>query len=367
MALINEIEENSKKISTESYPMSIGEIISMYKEGDLEIHPEFQRFFRWTDSQKTKLIESLLLNIPIPPIFVSQREDGMWDVIDGLQRLSTIFHFVGIYKDEHGNIQDPLVLLGTEMLPSLNGLYYDNEQDSDHSMPMEIKRYFKRAKLDFVIIRKESDKSSKYEIFQRLNTGGTNLSGQEVRNCIMIMEDPEKFNIIRELSEYQPFVDTLRLSDSSFEERYDMELVTRFICLRNENPNNLKGVTDFGEYLDKKIVNLFHDNEFDWNTEKEIFKRCFALINNKLGDSAFQKFDIEANKFKGRFYASAFEFVAVGLGKKQGIIPEEFDLREKVKDIWNTIEIESISWKGASASGRLSKTMNIATRLYNYE
>lgn len=367
MALKDEIDENSKKISTESYPMSIGEIISMYKEGDLEIHPEFQRFFRWNDSQKTKLIESLLLNIPIPPIFVSQREDGMWDVIDGLQRLSTLFHFVGIYKNENGEVQPPLVLQKTNMLPSLEGLYYDNKQDIDHSLPMDIKRYFKRAKLDFVIIKKESDESSKYEIFQRLNTGGTNLTDQEVRNCIMIMENPDKYNIIRELSEYQPFVDTLRISDSSFDERYDMELVTRFICLRNENPENLKGVNDFGDYLDKKIVSLIRDTNFDWEEEKRIFKKCFDLIDNNLSDSAFQKFDIKDNKFKGRFYASAFEFVAVGLGKINGVIAEEFNLREKVKEIWNIIDNENISWKGANASGRLGKTMAIAKRLYRYE
>src|SRR5680860_1286658 len=107
MSLEQEIEEKKKEISTDGYPMSIGELISLYKERELDIHPEFQRFFRWSPLQKTKLIESILLGIPVPSIFVSQREDGVWDVVDGLQRLSTIFEFIGVLRDD----QDELVEL----------------------------------------------------------------------------------------------------------------------------------------------------------------------------------------------------------------------------------------------------------------
>ena len=102
MALIDEINLKSKEIVTDNYSMSVGELISMYKEKDLEIHPEFQRFYRWTDLQKSRLIESFLLNFPVPPIFVYQRIDGVWDVVDGLQRLSTVLHFAGVYRDENG-------------------------------------------------------------------------------------------------------------------------------------------------------------------------------------------------------------------------------------------------------------------------
>ena len=101
--------------------MSIGEIISLYKENEMDIHPEFQRFFRWTIEQKSRLIESILLGIPIPSVFVAQREDGIWDVIDGLQRLSTIFEFVGELRDEKGEKRPALRPLGTPYLPSLAG------------------------------------------------------------------------------------------------------------------------------------------------------------------------------------------------------------------------------------------------------
>jgi len=101
MTLTEEVNLKSKEIHTDGYPMSIGEISSLYKDKELDIHPEFQRIFRWNILQKSKLIESILLGIPIPSIFVSQRDDGVWDVVDGLQRLSTIFEFMGILRNEN--------------------------------------------------------------------------------------------------------------------------------------------------------------------------------------------------------------------------------------------------------------------------
>ena len=99
--LQKQIDARRKDIHTDSYQMSIGELQNLETSGDLDIHPEFQRFFRWTPEQKARWIESILIGIPLPSIFVSQANDGTWDVIDGLQRLSTIFEFMGILKDEN--------------------------------------------------------------------------------------------------------------------------------------------------------------------------------------------------------------------------------------------------------------------------
>lgn len=90
MPLIEEVNEKRREIRTDGYAMSISEWISLYENNEVDIHPEFQRFYRWGDAQKTNLIESILLGIPIPPVFVSQRADGVWDVVDGLQRLSIL-------------------------------------------------------------------------------------------------------------------------------------------------------------------------------------------------------------------------------------------------------------------------------------
>lgn len=364
MALIDEIQEKSKKIQADSYSISIGEIISMYNDEDLDIHPEFQRFYRWTDYQKTRLIESFLLNIPVPPIFVSQREDGVWDVVDGLQRLSTIFQFVGIYKDENGVVAPPLVLNGTKMLPSLEGKKYKDDEDEANSFSDAERRYLKRAKISLNILLKNSDSSSKYELFQRLNTGGSTLTDQEVRNCLMVMTNRDKFNIIQNLSNDEHFKATLRINEKMIRERYDMELVTRFVCLRSENIDNIKNTNDFGEYLNERILSLFEDKQIDWEEEERIFRCTFEILDNAMSDSVFCKYYRDIDRFKGGLSVGAFEIIAIGLGRRGGIIPADFDLQSHVKDLWSRYNDNEITWRGNSASGRLSKTLPIADSFY---
>ncbi len=90
MGLNEEIAERRSEIRSDGYPMSIGELMNLYRDGELDIHPEFQRFFRWSDEQKSRLVESILLGIPIPSVFVSQREDGVWDVMPRCFHVSTL-------------------------------------------------------------------------------------------------------------------------------------------------------------------------------------------------------------------------------------------------------------------------------------
>lgn len=363
MALIDDIREKRKDIHADSYDMSVGEIINMYKDGDLEIHPEFQRFFRWTPSQKTRLIESLLLNIPIPPIFVSQRSDGVWDVVDGLQRLSSIFQFVGICKDEKGRVMNPLVLEGTKLLPNLNGKKYDDPDETFSFSPAE-QRYLKRAKISFNILLTESDQSSKYELFQRLNTGGTALTDQEVRNCIMVMTNPKLFNALSSLSHFDDFVNTISISDRQKEERYDMELVTRFICLRHATIDEVKKANDFGNFLDDRIVELFNSKDINWDEEITVFKKTFQVLNEFLADQAFCKYMVDKQRYRGGFNIGAFEIIAIGLGWKDGVLPDNFDLQDKVRALWSRMDQENLSWSGNSASGRLGKTLEMARTFY---
>ena len=175
MSLREEIDIQSKAISTDSYQMSIGELINLYRDAEIDVHPEFQRMYRWSSNQRVKLIESILLGIPLPSIFVGARKDGIWDVIDGVQRLSTIYQFVGILKDDNGELVDPLILESTKHLPSLKDVQWSADDES-LSLPQDLKIKFKRARIDITIILDTSDADSKYELFQRLNTGGTNLS-----------------------------------------------------------------------------------------------------------------------------------------------------------------------------------------------
>ncbi|MGD1939779.1 MAG: DUF262 domain-containing protein [Leptolyngbyaceae cyanobacterium] len=215
MSLIDEVNEKRREIRTDDYAMSISEWASLYENKEIDIHPEFQRFYRWDIAQKTNLIESILLGIPIPPIFVSQRKDGIWDVVDGLQRLSTIYQFMGILKDENSNNIAPLTLTGTKYLPSLEGMKWNDPDDKENSLGQDLRLIIKRSKISVSIVLKESDETAKYDLFQRLNTGGSALSPQEVRNCILVMLNKNFYAWLKRLADYQGyFILKTRLSVS---------------------------------------------------------------------------------------------------------------------------------------------------------
>src|SRR5437868_3736133 len=124
--LTEEIASAQRSVKTDAYQMSIGEIISMYDNREIVIDPEFQRYFRWDVGQKSKLIESILLGIPLPSIFVFERADSTWELIDGLQRISTVLEFMGKLRDPvGGGPQRPSILEGTKYLPSLRNAVWE--------------------------------------------------------------------------------------------------------------------------------------------------------------------------------------------------------------------------------------------------
>src|SRR5437763_5254762 len=112
--LEKEIEEAQRLVKTDAYQLSIGEILNMYRDAELIINPDFQRLFRWEIGQKSKLIESLLLGIPLPSIFVFEKDNGTWELIDGLQRISTLLEFMGQLKHPATNqLEPPTALVAT--------------------------------------------------------------------------------------------------------------------------------------------------------------------------------------------------------------------------------------------------------------
>lgn len=333
--LETEIDNNRRKIHTDAYPMSIGELINIYKDGDLDIHPEFQRIFRWTDSQKSKLIESILLSIPLPSIFVAQRESGVWDVVDGLQRLSTIFSFLGIYKDEEGQVLPPLKLTATEYIPSLEGMYWDHP-DVNYSIPAETKRTFKREKIDIKIIKKESDEHTKYDLFQRLNTGGTELSNQEVRNCLLIMINHDMYDWLKKLSENKNFRNCLPITEKKEDAQAYMEIVLRFIVYRYIDKISIGRHTDLNDLLTDAMKNIFTNLPFALIAEKRLFEDVFLLLDETLEENSFKKYNITKKRYEGPFSLSIFEVIAVGvsfqnLQKREGI-------KAKIKEISENLQ-----------------------------
>lgn len=350
---------------TDGYAMSISEWVSLYESEEIDIHPEFQRFYRWSERQKTNLIESILLGIPIPPVFVSQRPDGIWDVVDGLQRLSTIYQFMGILKDESGELFSPLVLTGTKYLPSLKGKKWSDPSDLENSLSQELRLIIKRSKINVSIILKESDGDAKYDLFQRLNTGGSSLSPQEIRNCILVMLNKDFFLWLQNLSKYQSFQDCISLSDRPLEEAYDMELALRFIVFSLIDEENLSSIGDVGEFITEKMSVISTDNKFDKQSFESLFKRTFDLLNQELGDRAFKRYYSTKDRFMGGFLVSQYEAVAYGLAYALNEGNVATNIREKVASIWSNSEFTNWSGAGITATRRLPRIIPLGRELFS--
>jgi hypothetical protein len=366
--LLEEVNLRAQEIHTDGYPMSIGELASLYKDGEIDIHPEFQRIFRWKIEQKSKLVESILLGIPIPSIFVSQREDGVWDVVDGLQRLSTIFEFMGILKGENNELVQGSAMIATKHLPSLEGKKWIDELP-ENELDNVLKIEFKRVKIDVKIVKKQSDQNIKFELFQRINTLGSRLSDQEVRNCLLIMINKKFYEWLKNLSNNENFLNSLVLADRLIDEQYHMELALRFFIYKNINLTEIRGVNDLGEFITNKMVEYAENSSFDYNLEQSIFENTFSYIFLNLGENAFKKFIISKNEFQGKFLLSTFECTAIGIGKNIDSINNinRTELIEITRNLWSDQVFLSKTGSGITASSRLPVLIPIGERLYKYE
>lgn len=361
MSLEKQIKKARKEIVSDGYDMSLGEVMNLYKDDELKINPEFQRLFRWDITRKTRFIESILLSIPIPPIFVFQDKDGNWELIDGLQRLSTILEFSGVLKGPEGEKIEPSTLEGTKFLPSLSDKCWQvwNEGDSaiDKSMQMQIKR----ARIRVEILLKESDENAKYELFQRLNTGGAQLSEQEVRNCVAVMINNDFYKLLKNLSEIDDFIKTVNQTEKAVEKQAGVELVLRYFAFKH---HPYKKGLDVHEYLDEALVEISKNNTIDWSQEEVLFKKTFSLLNDALGDKAFKRWD--GTDFGGKFLMSLYETIAFGVSQNLDEIDNKGRGEQKVfviaraKDLWADQVFEKNSGAGIRGTTRLSKLLPMA-------
>jgi hypothetical protein len=354
MGLQEELDNRRKEIRTDSYSMSIGELINLYENKEIEIHPEFQRFFRWSQTQKTRFIESLLIGLPIPQVFVSQREDGVWDVVDGLQRLSTIYEFAGVLRDESGDVKSPLTLEGADSLPSLREKKWDDPIDVENSLTQTQRLLIKRAKIDVAILKQESDPMAKYELFQRLNTGGSIATDQEIRNCLLIMSNPDLYRWLRDLSQNEAFQSCIFLSDKARQEQYDLELLLRFIIFRSMDQKTLNEIPyrDISELITRRAVDFSAASTLDREAEEAAFNITFRILSKQLEENSFRKYDFQKEKFVGGFLISAFEAVALGLGfHYKQLANSEIDVPSRVRKLW--LDTRFTSFLGGAPGGNI--------------
>ena len=338
--------------------MSIGEIINLYRDKQLILNPAFQRLFRWDDDQKTKFIESILIGIPIPQIFVAQQAGGIWSIVDGVQRISTLLQLTGNLDNK-----EPLILKECEYLPSIEGYEWQDLQ-------LDLQREFRRAKLDIKIILTEDSIQSQYDLFKRLNSGGLHLEDQEIRNCLIIMLDENFYDKVNDLKEYENFKKCLSLSQDKLEKEYHMELILRFFIAKHKKTNYSKykmSQSLLQEFIDDETAELINDEGFNINKEIETFKKTFDFLKNTLGSDSFKKYNPDKDKFERGFSNASFELIASGvannLDKLEQIGKDNFI--NKVKELYRTSEAQDLLKRGMKALPRFKGMAELSSDYFS--
>ncbi len=311
--LEEQVANSRKEIRADRMDMSFGEIMNMYDEGELIISPEFQRIFRWKEDTQTRFIESLLLGIPIPPIFVAETGGNVWELVDGLQRISTVLSFFGKLRDDEKN---NLVLSEAPILSKLKGLTID-------TLPLNFKLLLKRAVCRVEVIRYDSEFDMRYELFNRLNTGGVKLSEQEIRNCIFRPYDNAFNKFIQDLSKEKKFKNIIHIRKEEEEQMYAQELVLRYFTLKNYGATfeiNIQKHMD--EYMLKVSKN---EIKFEYQKEEKLFKAICEKLN-ELGTDIFKLSTLN-------FSTSMYDAIMINFARN-------FEI---VRDIKNDILIDKIN------------------------
>lgn len=351
MSLEEEINSRVGEVRTETFDMSFGEISNLHANKELIIQPEYQRLFRWSNQQKSHLIESVLLQLPIPQIFTIENQDGVLELIDGLQRTSTVLQFI-----DHDSIgEPPLVLEGCSLIPGLNGRTYQN-------LPLGLKLSIKRSPIRTVVIKKQSKGFLRYEMFKRLNTGGSNLEPQEIRNCSarMLGEDGVKFySFLVELSQKNHFAAcTDYLPQPEKEKKGIEELVLRFFAAKNARDIFRGSIRDWLDNYMEEI--LLGQREFSYEQEALIFDDVFSLAFEKLGETAFLRYRGAAPI--GALPPAYFEAISIAVFNARDDIRDKSGdvLRTAVTDMVKSDGFRAVTGPGANSRDKLERRIALA-------
>ena len=303
---MEELENKKVFTDTKDYPLSI--IKDMFDEGDIIPQPDYQRDYIMDEKKASKLIESVLLQIPIPTVYLCEENDGTLSIIDGQQRLTS---FVKFLKNEFD-------LKNLEEYKEFNGKKF---ADLDKS----IQRTIKNTSIHSIVIKKESQEL-KYEIFARLNQGSTSLKPQELRNCIY---RGTFNNMLEEIANTNKTLEFL-VGTGNKRKNYQ-ENILRYFALKN-----------FQEYSSSisRTLNLFmekHQNDSDSEIEKykKEFNSKIDIVKQVLGSDAFFGYDRAKGKMMNKFSGSTYDSIIIGFSmfNNHDIMANADTIRNRIKEM----------------------------------
>lgn len=285
--------DQKRKVDFNTYDISVKELIAMVADKIIDISPEYQRQFRWKNENQSMLIESIFLGIPIPSLFMATNQDNTWEVIDGVQRLSTIVHFAGSDEAKRRiGLQSSLKLIGLTKLISFNDKYY-------FDLPRAIQLDFMLKPLKITTLSDKSDLNVRFDLFERLNTGGIKLTDQEIRSCIYRGE----FNdFLKKMAMNKDFLAVVKLPKEKESDGTREEFVLRFFAFYYNYQFFEHSVVDFLNNFMKEA-----SKDFEYKFNKQLFELVFSKLSKVPGG-------ITRNG-RGVTPVNLFEAVAVGAAR----------------------------------------------------
>lgn len=292
------IAEKERTIYTEQGDPEIESLYGKYKRGKLNIQPNFQRQFVWDGKKPSKLIESVLLDIPLPVIYLSEESTGVEHVIDGQQRLTTLFSFIdGSYPD--GKV---FKLSGLKVFTEHNKKTFKELEES-------LQDKIRYCKIRTITFKKESKADLKFEIFERLNSGSVSLNDQELRNCIY----RGKYNtLLNELSHEKDFKYLYGITKPEKRMR-DIELVLRFAAFYHSTYLNYK--SPMRQFLNNDMEKYCNISDAEVDEIRNAFKNSLSIVRSLFDTNAFKRFykgtkkDIDGYWEPRKFNASLYDIL----------------------------------------------------------
>lgn len=255
-----QLKDQRRTVDFDTFDIFTQQLVAMVKGRQIFVSPAYQRKFRWNAEQCSQFIESLLLGIPVPSLFMATNADNTWEIVDGVQRLSTLVWFAGDegLRRSTGLLNGPLVLAGLQKLTAFNGLAL-----SELSAPLQ--QHFWTRPLKVITLNDKSDNIVRYDLFERLNTGGIALSPQEIRDCVYRGDFAD---FLEECARSQHFKAVVRLTPLQQRDATAEECVLRFFAFLHRYGEFDHSVKDFlNDYMEDA------SKQFEYRKGEELFEQ----------------------------------------------------------------------------------------------
>lgn len=335
--------------------LSFREIITMYEEGELQ-KPELQRKYVWTRKEASRFIDSILLGLPVPSVFLAKEQDETMLIIDGYQRIMTVNDYVrGIFSGD-GKV---FKLSNTE---NINARWRGN---AFAELETEEKRRIRNTTIHAIIFEQKHPRNDTgmFQIFERINTGGRTLKAQEIRNCVY---QGKCNDLLFELNKYGPWQMVLGI-DAEDSRMADMELILRYFAMRdlhNRREGQLKQI-NLAKYLNQYMSDKTNSSEEDIYNMRQDFIKMIDKSCELFGEDAFKNLKDGTENFVGKINPAIFDAVSVATSYaiQAGYEFTEEDYLEKYRSLIKNKEFHHASSSRTTDIEHIRKRIELAAQM----